>query len=389
MEITLKEYEEQRGKLEVLETVYIIEMLCETLKEKHKRNRVYREISPENIFLIYTKEPQWKYVSKVVLKENIAEREYKEEKSEDTVLMGIERYAAPEQYGFKQSSPSTDIFAIGVLWNEMLTGKTPKEKMTENRACQVLIQKCCQIDEKKRYQNAEELLAECKKIRQRNSWTDFFKYKKEYQKKVICIGILTIMVLFFWGNYNIKRIVKKENIDINSENIINIQKEDQNLELEQKIEVNQKLEFFNGRVIVYYPTGFYVTEQNETANNVIAAFSHDIRTDGLLGIMVIHNKQSYSLEYIVSDFLDALTELYEAKEIIKQEEEQKLVIYQWVKNKEQEGYCALHCICQKKTVIIVYGVFLGTNWKEYYDVFEEMQQKVEISPDWTNTMLYE
>ena len=55
---------------------------------------------------------------------------YKPEEKEDTRLLGTLYYAAPEQfgYGFSSSSEKTDIYAIGILMNIMITGKLPKEE---------------------------------------------------------------------------------------------------------------------------------------------------------------------------------------------------------------------------------------------------------------------
>ena len=48
-----------------------------------------------------------------------AAKSYDPSESIDTVLLGTKGYAAPEQYGFGSSTPLTDIYAMGVLLNEM------------------------------------------------------------------------------------------------------------------------------------------------------------------------------------------------------------------------------------------------------------------------------
>ena len=64
---------------------------------------------------------------------------------EDTCLMGTREYAAPEQYGFGQSDARTDIYALGVILNRLLTGDFPKNKLYEGRLKPV-IQTCIQMD---------------------------------------------------------------------------------------------------------------------------------------------------------------------------------------------------------------------------------------------------
>ena len=44
--------------------------------------------------------------------------------TEDTVLLGTKGYAAPEQYGFGASTPKTDIYAVGILLNELTSSLT-------------------------------------------------------------------------------------------------------------------------------------------------------------------------------------------------------------------------------------------------------------------------
>ena len=46
---------------------------------------------------------------------------FHENRQEDTMLLGTKAYAAPEQFGFGQSDSRTDIYALGVLLNVLLT----------------------------------------------------------------------------------------------------------------------------------------------------------------------------------------------------------------------------------------------------------------------------
>ena len=73
-------------------------------------------------------------------------------KTQDTVLMGTEEYAAPEQYGFAPSDTRTDIYAIGVLLNKMLTGVFPKERLAEGPLGEV-VKKCTAWEPDKRYKS--------------------------------------------------------------------------------------------------------------------------------------------------------------------------------------------------------------------------------------------
>ena len=48
---------------------------------------------------------------------------------EDTQILGTTGFAAPEQYGLSQSDGRTDIYALGVLLNIMLTGEHPSRRL--------------------------------------------------------------------------------------------------------------------------------------------------------------------------------------------------------------------------------------------------------------------
>lgn len=59
-------------------------------------------------------------------------------------------------YGMKASSNKTDIYAVGILLNVMLTGKFPKEKPAQGKLWNV-IERCISLDANSRYR-ADELI---------------------------------------------------------------------------------------------------------------------------------------------------------------------------------------------------------------------------------------
>ena len=85
-----------------------------------------------------------------------AARLYKPYQSKDTQAIGTMGYAAPEQYGINQTDERTDIYAIGVLMNVMLTGKPPEIRLYNGRLKRVIV-KCTQTIPDNRYQNVKEL----------------------------------------------------------------------------------------------------------------------------------------------------------------------------------------------------------------------------------------
>lgn len=70
--------------------------------------------------------------------------------------MGTVGYASPEQLGVAQSDARTDIYAVGVLLNVMITGKHPSEKLAKGKAGRI-VRKCTNVNPDERYQSAKKL----------------------------------------------------------------------------------------------------------------------------------------------------------------------------------------------------------------------------------------
>ncbi len=132
--------------------VTIVEELCRILMELHSADPpiLHRDIKPSNI--IRTAD------GSIRLLDMNAARQVNPQKKEDTQLIGTVGYAAPEQYGFGASSVQTDIYAVGVLLNELVTGTLPKEKMPRGKLGKI-VKKCTRIDPKDRYRSVKELLS--------------------------------------------------------------------------------------------------------------------------------------------------------------------------------------------------------------------------------------
>ena len=92
---------------------YIID-ICNILDKLHNANPpiIHRDIKPSNIVIT-------NYNRAVLLDFNAA-RIFCPADTRDTVLLGTQGYAAPEQYGFGASSAQTDIYSLGIVLKEML-----------------------------------------------------------------------------------------------------------------------------------------------------------------------------------------------------------------------------------------------------------------------------
>ena len=126
----------------------IVSQVCDGLAVLHSNNIIHRDIKPENIMI--TEEG----IVKII--DYNASREYDDCDTVDTRILGTNGFAAPEQYGIAQSDCRTDIYALGVMLNVMLTGEHPSKKMYEGKLRKV-IEKAISTNPDGRFQTVLEM----------------------------------------------------------------------------------------------------------------------------------------------------------------------------------------------------------------------------------------
>ncbi len=126
----------------------ILKQLCLALTVLHQNGIVHRDVKPENVMVSDE--------GRVVLIDFSISRKVIPGGS-DTQILGTVGYAAPEQLGLSQSDGRTDIYAMGVLYNVMLTGKHPSVELARGKAGRI-IRKCTAVNPDDRYQTSEKLL---------------------------------------------------------------------------------------------------------------------------------------------------------------------------------------------------------------------------------------
>lgn len=147
---TLSELIESKGCFSESEAIDIMIQLCKIVENLHEQEPpvIHRDIKPDNIILSND--------NVIKLIDFNAAKEVSIGTTEDTYLIGTKEFAAPEQYGFMQSDRRTDIYALGVTLNYLLTKKVPKIKMCEGILAKI-ITLCIEIDAKNRYQKVVDL----------------------------------------------------------------------------------------------------------------------------------------------------------------------------------------------------------------------------------------
>lgn len=141
--ITIQKFLDNGSKLSEKEILNIFIQLCNALIAIHAEGIIHRDIKPSNIML---------HNKNATLIDFDVARHHNPEQKEDTVYMGTKGYAAPEQYGFCQTDPRSDIYSLGVVINELLGDRINTAWYKH------IIEKCTQFDPVNRYQSANEIL---------------------------------------------------------------------------------------------------------------------------------------------------------------------------------------------------------------------------------------
>ncbi len=127
--------------------VKVVKKLCAAIDILHQNGIVHRDIKPENVMIDIN--------GRVVLIDFNAARKMSK-KSRDTIIMGTVGYASPEQLGLTQTDARTDVYAVGVLLNVLVTGVLPTERHIKGYLGHV-VRKCTAINPDERYQTVIQL----------------------------------------------------------------------------------------------------------------------------------------------------------------------------------------------------------------------------------------
>ena len=109
------------GRLPLEQVLQIGIRLSSVLGFLHTRPSpiIYRDLKPANVMLTHE--------GHLYLIDFGIARFFKPGQAQDTALFGTPGYTAPEQYGQAQTTPSADIYSLGVTLYRLLTGQNPSE----------------------------------------------------------------------------------------------------------------------------------------------------------------------------------------------------------------------------------------------------------------------
>jgi serine/threonine-protein kinase len=150
------------SRLPATDALDIMRQLCDVLEYLHSQPSpvVFRDLKPSNV--MFTPQGQVKLIDFGIA------RFFKPGQTQDTAYLGTPGYAAPEQYGKGQTDQRSDIYSLGVVLHQMLTGHDPALTPFNLPPAQTLnpqispkvdavIQQATQIQVHQRFQNIREM----------------------------------------------------------------------------------------------------------------------------------------------------------------------------------------------------------------------------------------
>ncbi|MBZ0119261.1 MAG: protein kinase, partial [Sandaracinaceae bacterium] len=123
----LLEVLQRDGALPVHRALHIATQICDGVGEAHSHGIIHRDIKPENIVLV-TKGRDPDFVK--VLDFGIARVLWPDEQTVATqsgLVFGTARYISPEGASGEATDARSDVYSLGVLTYQLLTGETPFE----------------------------------------------------------------------------------------------------------------------------------------------------------------------------------------------------------------------------------------------------------------------
>ena len=219
------------GQLNSRKAISIAKQICEGLAEAHRLAIIHRDLKPRNIMI--DKEGNAR-----IMDFGIASSHKTKGITATGDMIGTPEYISPEQAEGKKADPRSDIYSLGIIIFEMVTGRVPfkgdtslsialkhkteippdpREFNTQIPAdLSRLILRCMEKDKEKRYQRSEELFSDLNKIEKEISTKDMVIRKRKpkigVQRKpfltFLLPGTLLVAAIIFLGYLFLGRILE-------------------------------------------------------------------------------------------------------------------------------------------------------------------------------------
>ena len=114
-----------RHKLSPQRCLEILEPVCSVLADAHDAGLVHRDIKPENIYLHQSPRGEVVKVLDFGIAKLVGEAVTKENLTAEGWVLGTPAYMAPERIASQDLTPRADIYSLGIMLCEMVTGSRP------------------------------------------------------------------------------------------------------------------------------------------------------------------------------------------------------------------------------------------------------------------------
>lgn len=114
---------EQRGKLTWEEVVVIGQMVASALRFAHRQEVIHRDLKPANLLADWDRHVK-------LTDFGIARLLNEDRLTKENAIVGTASYVSPEQAAGKQATRKSDLYSLGVILYELLTGRLPFEADT-------------------------------------------------------------------------------------------------------------------------------------------------------------------------------------------------------------------------------------------------------------------
>lgn len=125
------------GRLGVAQSIRIARQVGRGLREAHRQGFVHRDLKPSNIMLVPEDDESDIVklidfgIGKVVQARSQATDLEEEDRTRVGLLLGSPRYMAPEQIRGEAVEPRTDLYGLGIILFQALTGRVPFEHASD------------------------------------------------------------------------------------------------------------------------------------------------------------------------------------------------------------------------------------------------------------------
>ncbi len=200
----LKRLIRKMGQFSAGQVIPIAKQICEGLMEAHRLGVVHRDLKPQNIMVDEDGNTR-------IMDFGIARSRESKELTGTGVIIGTPKYVSPEQVEGKEIDLRSDIYSLGIILYEMMTGRVPFEGDTALSIAHkqkyeaplepkqinpqipddlnALVLKCLEKDKQNRFQSADEMRSALLSIEREIPTTEKeFPVKKPSESKEITVA---------------------------------------------------------------------------------------------------------------------------------------------------------------------------------------------------------